>query len=136
MSDWNTSVIEEFRANEGRVGGPFQGAPMILVHHIGARTGTVRVSPLRYFPQDDGSMLVIASKGGAPDNPDWFHNIRANPHFEVEVGTETFEVDAEVLSPEERAEVWPAIVAEAPGFGEYEKKTDRVMPVLRLRRAG
>ena len=136
MSDWNKGVIEEFRTNEGRVGGPFEGAPMILIHHIGAKTGTERVSPLRYFPQDDGSMLVIASKAGAPDNPDWFHNIRANPRCDVEVGTETFTVDAEVLTPGERDAVWPAIVAKAPGFGAYERKTERVMPVLRLRRVG
>ena len=134
MSDWNTGVIEEFRANEGRVGGPFEGAAMILIHHVGARTGTVRVSPLRYFPQDDGSMLVVASKGGAPDNPDWFHNVRANHRFEVEVGTETFTVDAEVLTHEERAEVWPALVREAPGFGGYQDKTERIIPVVRLRR--
>ena len=87
MSDWNSGVIAEFRANEGKVGGYFEGAPMILLHHIGARSGTVRVTPLVYFPQDDGSMLVVASKGGAPTNPDWYHNVLANPRFEVEVGT-------------------------------------------------
>ena len=134
MGDFNAKVIEEFRANEGRVGGPFEGAAMILIHHVGARTGTVRVSPLRYFPQDDGSMLVVASKGGAPDNPDWFHNVRANPRFEVEVGTETFTVDAEELTHDERDEVWPALVAEAPGFGGYQDKTERIIPVVRLRR--
>ena len=104
MSDWNNGVIAEFRANEGRVGGYFEGAPMILLHHIGARSGTVRVTPLVYFPQDDGSMLVVASKGGAPTNPDWYHNVVAHPRFEVEVGTRTFTVDAEELSPAERAE--------------------------------
>lgn len=134
MSDFNARVIEEFRANGGRVGGPFQGAPMILVHHIGARTGSVRVSPLRCFPQDDGSLLVIASKGGAPTNPDWFHNVRANPRFDVEVGTETFTVDAAVLGTEERDAVWPALVAEAPGFGIYQDRADRLIPVVRLRR--
>ena len=134
MSDWNSGVIEEFRANGGKVGGYFKGAPMILLHHIGAKSGTVRVTPLVYFPQDDGSMLVVASKGGAPTNPDWYHNILANPRFEVEVGHETFTVDAEELAPTERAERWPAIVAERPGFGDYETKTTRVMPVLRLRR--
>jgi deazaflavin-dependent oxidoreductase (nitroreductase family) len=133
MSDWNEGVIAEFRANEGKVGGYFEGAPMILLHHIGARSGTVRVSPLVYFPQDDGSMLVVASKGGAPTNPDWYHNVVANPRFEVEVGTRTFLVDAEELSPAERAEAWPRIVAERPGFGDYETRTTRVMPVIRLR---
>ena len=135
MSDWNDGVIAEFRANEGRVGGYFEGAPMILLHHIGAKSGTVRVTPLVYFPQDDGSMLVVASKGGAPTNPDWYHNLMANPRFEVEVGTETFTVDAHELDPRRAGEAWPGIVAERPGFGDYETKTTRVIPVLRLRRA-
>jgi deazaflavin-dependent oxidoreductase (nitroreductase family) len=133
MSDWNDSVIAEFRANQGRVGGYFEGAPMILMHTIGARTGTVRVNPLVYFPEDDGTMLVVASKGGAPTNPDWYHNVVAHPRFEVEVGTRTFTVDATELDAEERPQVWARIVAERPGFGDYEKKTSRVMPVLRLR---
>lgn len=133
MSDWNNGVIDEFRANGGKVGGPFAGAPMILMHHVGAKSGTVRVTPVVYFPQEDGSMLVVASKGGAPTNPDWYHNLVAHPRFEVEVGTRTFAVDAQELGPAERAERWPAIVAERPGFGDYEKKTSRVIPVLRLR---
>ena len=133
MSDWNDGVIAEFRANEGRVGGYFKGAPMILLHHIGAKSGTVRVNPVVYFPQDDGSMLVVASKGGAPTNPDWYHNLRAHPRFEVEVGTRTFTVEASELSPAERATKWPEIVAARPGFGEYETKTSRTIPVLRLR---
>jgi deazaflavin-dependent oxidoreductase (nitroreductase family) len=134
MSDWNTKVIDEFHANEGRVGGYFAGAPMILIHHIGAKSGTVRVNPLVFFKQPDGSMLIVASKGGAPTNPDWYHNLKANPRFEVEVGTETFTVEAEELSLDERARVWPQIVRERPGFADYEKKTTRVMPVFRLRR--
>ena len=134
MSDWNDSVISEFRANQGRVGGYFQGAPMILLHHIGAKSGTVRVSPLVYFSQDDGTMLVVASKGGAPTNPDWYHNLKAHPRFEVEVGTETFTVEADELTTDERAQAWPGIVAERPGFGDYERKTTRVMPVFRLSR--
>ena len=133
MSDWNESVIAEFRANEGRVGGYFEGAPMILLHHVGARTGTVRVNPLVYFPQDDGSMLVVASKGGAPTNPDWYHNVLANPRFEVEVGTRTFTVEASELDGPERAVKWTEIVAARPGFGDYETKTSRTIPVLRLR---
>jgi len=133
MSDWNESVIAEFRANAGRVGGYFEGAPMILLHHIGARTGTVRVNPLVYFPQDDGSMLVVASKGGAPPTPDWYHNVVANPRFEVEVGTRTFTVEASELDGSERAAKWPEIVAARPGFGDYETRTSRTIPVLRLR---
>ncbi|HEV7173062.1 nitroreductase family deazaflavin-dependent oxidoreductase [Pedococcus sp.] len=134
MSDWNDGVIREFRANGGKVGGYFEGAPMILLHHVGAKSGTTRVSPLVYFPQADGTMLVVASKGGAPSNPDWYYNLKAHPRFEVEVGTETFPVEARELTPEERAEVWPGIVAERPGFGDYETKTTRVMPVFRLSR--
>lgn len=132
MSDWNTNVIEEFRANEGRVGGPFEGANMILINTVGARTGAVRTSPLVYFPQEDGSLLIVASKAGAPTNPDWYHNVLANPVFDVEVGTRRFPVEATELTPEERAEAWPRIVAAAPNFGDYERKTDRLIPVIRL----
>lgn len=135
MSDFNAGIIEEFRAHEGRVGGYFEGAPMILVHTLGAKSGLEHINPLRAFPQGDGSIIIIASKGGAPDNPDWFHNVKANPRFTVEFGTKTFPVEAEVLSREERDAIWPTLVAEAPGFGDYEKKTDRVIPVVRLRRA-
>jgi deazaflavin-dependent oxidoreductase (nitroreductase family) len=134
VSDWNDKIIAEFRANEGRVGGPFAGAPMILIHHIGARTGTERVAPLVYFPQDDGSLVIIASKGGAPTNPDWYHNLKANPKFDVEVGTETFPVVAEEVTGAERDELWRRVVAERPGFGEYQQKTTRTIPVLRLTR--
>ena len=134
MSGWNDHVIREFRENGGRVGGYFEGASMVLIHHIGAKTGTVRVTPLVCFPEEDGSMLIVASKGGAPNNPDWYHNVLANPRFDVEVGTETFPVVATPLDPEERAVQWRRIVAERPGFGDYETKTSRVMPVLRLRR--
>jgi deazaflavin-dependent oxidoreductase (nitroreductase family) len=136
VSAWNQKIIEEFRANEGRVGGPFEGAPMILVHHIGARTGTERVTPLVYFPEDDGAMLIVASKAGAPTNPDWYHNLKANPEVDVEVGTETFPVLATELPPEQRAPAWERIVAERPGFGEYEARAQgRTIPVIRLERA-
>jgi deazaflavin-dependent oxidoreductase (nitroreductase family) len=136
VSDWNQKIIEEFRANSGRVGGPFEGAPMILVHHIGARSGTERVTPLVYFPDDDGAMLIVASKAGAPTNPDWYHNLKSNPKVDVEVGTETFAVRTTELEPDERGRVWPRIVAAMPGFGEYEQKAaGRTIPVLRLERA-
>ena len=135
MSDWNTKIIEEFRANEGRVGGPFEGAPMILVHHIGAKSGTERVTPLVYFPEADGRMVIIASKAGAPTNPDWYHNLRANPKVDVEVGTETFPVEAAEVEGAEREEVWARVVARNPGFGEYQEKTTRVIPVVRLTRS-
>jgi deazaflavin-dependent oxidoreductase (nitroreductase family) len=132
--EWNQGIINEFRANEGRVGGQFEGAPMILIHHIGAKSGTERVAPLVYFPLDDGSLVIIASKGGAPTNPDWYHNVKANPKFTVEVGTETFPVHAAEVSGPERDEIWTRVVAERPGFGEYQQKTTRTIPVLRLTR--
>jgi deazaflavin-dependent oxidoreductase (nitroreductase family) len=134
MSDWNSRIVEEFRANEGKVGGPFEGAPMILVHHIGARSGTERVTPLVYFPDAD-RMLIVASKAGAPTNPDWYHNLRANPRVTVEVGTETFPVEVSEVEGPDRDEVWERIVARMPGFGEYQQRTSRRIPVLALRRA-
>lgn len=134
MSDWNDKVIEEFRANGGKVGGPFEGAPMILVHHVGARSGTERVTPLVTFPQDEGRYVIIASKAGAPTNPDWYHNLKANPKTDVEVGTETFPVEVAELQGEERESVWAEVKAASPGFAEYEKKTTRTIPVLRLTR--
>jgi deazaflavin-dependent oxidoreductase (nitroreductase family) len=109
---------------------------MVLVHHIGAKSGTERVAPLVYFPQPDGTMIIIASKGGAPTNPDWYHNIKANPKFDVEVGTDTFRVVAhEIEDDAERDEIWAKVVAERPGFGEYQEKTSRKIPVLLLARA-
>ena len=135
MSDWNTKIIEEFRANEGRVGGPFAGAPMIILHTIGAKSGREHETPLVYFPEDDGDMLVVGSAAGAPKHPAWFHNLRANPRFDVEVGTSTFPVDAAVLDGAERAQAWQRVVAVNPGFGDYQQKTDRVIPVILLTKA-
>ena len=135
MSDWNEKVIEEFRANGGKVGGPFEGAPMILVHHTGARSGTERVTPLVTFPQDDGRYVIIASKAGAPTNPDWYHNLRAHPRVDVEVGTETFPVQVTEAEGAEREGIWGRAVAAMPGFGEYQEKTTRTIPVLVLSRA-
>ena len=134
MSDWNTRIIEEFRANDGRVGGPFAGAPMILIHHTGARSGTERVNPLVYFPDGD-RFVVIASAGGAPRNPDWYHNLKAHPRTTVEVGAETFAVDVQELTGDERSAVWQRVVAAMPGFGAYQEKTTRQIPVLALTRA-
>lgn len=131
--EWNQRVIAEFRANEGRVGGPFDGAPMILVHHVGLRTGTVRVSPLVWFP-DGERMLVVASKGGAPENPAWYHNLRAHPRVEVEVRAEMFTVEATEVRRDERDALWTGTVAQRPGFGGYQERTDRVIPVVALRR--
>lgn len=135
MSDFNAKVIEEFRANEGRVGGYFEGAPMVLLHTVGAKSGEKRVSPLVYFPGEDGTLTIVASAGGAPKHPAWYHNLKAAPDATVEVGTETFPVVARELGPDERTPVWERIVAERPGFGEYQTKTDRTIPVVVLQRA-
>lgn len=135
FQDFNRNVIEEFRRNGGKVGGQFEGAPMILVHHIGARTGAERVNPMAYFTDGD-RMLIVASKGGAPTNPDWYHNLKAHPRTEVEVGTDRFPVGVTELTGDERSAVWERIVAAMPGFGEYQRNTDRTIPVLALTRTG
>ncbi len=130
-TDFNAKIIEEFRANEGRVGGMFEGAPLLLLHHTGARTGQNRVNPLAY--QRDGDRYVIfASKAGAPTNPDWYHNLKANPDVTVEVGTETIKAVAEEASGEERERLFRAQAERVPQFAEYERRADRVIPVMIL----
>ncbi|MEX2458529.1 MAG: nitroreductase family deazaflavin-dependent oxidoreductase [Actinomycetota bacterium] len=135
MADWNASIIEEFRTNEGRVGGPFEGRPILLLHHFGARSGTERVSPLAYQDLGDGSVAVFGSKGGSDTNPDWFHNLVANPKAIVEVGTETLDVVARVAEGEERERIWEAQKRLMPGFATYEERTTRQIPVVILDRA-
>jgi deazaflavin-dependent oxidoreductase (nitroreductase family) len=130
--DWNRNVIEEFRANGGQVRA-FRHQPLLLLTHTGARTGVPRTNPLAYFADDD-RYVIIASKGGAPNNPDWYHNLLANPSATVEIGTETFAVTAEESSPEERERLWAMITDRNPAFGEYERTTDRTIPVMILRR--
>ena len=136
MSDWNAHTITEFRANEGRVGGVFEGAPIVLAHHRGRNSGRERVTPMMYLPDetDPDVIYVFASKGGAPTNPAWYHNLRANPVFPVEVGTETFEVRARVAEGEEREGIWSRQKQLMPGFAEYEQKTSRQIPVVILER--
>ena len=131
--DWNKGVIEEFRANGGRVGGPFEGRPILLLHHKGARTGTERVNPVAYQAVGD-DFAVFASKGGSPTNPDWYHNIVANPETSVEVGTETIPVVAHVAQGEERERIWSKQKANWSGFADYEQKTTRQIPVIVLQR--
>jgi deazaflavin-dependent oxidoreductase (nitroreductase family) len=133
MSDWNERIIAEFRANEGKVGGNFEGAPLLLLHSTGARTGKERVSPMMYQAVGH-SFAVFASKAGADTNPDWFHNLKASPEARIEVGTETLEVTARVLSVGERAPIWEEQKARYPGFADYEANTDRVIPVVMLDR--
>lgn len=136
MDDWNTKVIAEFRENGGKVGGPFEGAPMVLVHHTGAKSGTERVTPLMYRPDVGGRIVIFASKAGAPDNPDWFHNLVANPDTTIEVGEETdVAVRATVLEGDERDRIWEAQKSEVPQFAEYEKTAGgRQIPVIALDR--
>ena len=134
MNDFNQQIIEEFRANHGKLGGGFAGAPMLLLHSTGAKSGKERVNPLAY--QADGDHYVVfASKGGAPTNPDWFHNVRANPRVTVELGDETFPADARVAEGEEHDRLWSRQKAIMPGFADYETKTTRVIPVVVLERA-
>lgn len=130
-SDGNTKIIEEFRANGGKVGGPFEGAPLLLLHTKGAKTGLERVNPVMYRQLPDG-VAVFASKAGAPDNPDWYHNVLANPQVSAEIGTGTTEFTARVASPEERQPIWDAQKADYPGFADYERKTTRQIPVVIL----
>ena len=132
-NDWNRTVIEEFRANCGRVGGMFEGSPLLLLHHAGARTGIRRVSPLMYQDVPNG-YAIFASKGGADTNPDWYHNVVANPGTDVEIGTETIPVLARVAQGEERTRIWSRQKSDYPQFEDYESKTLRVIPVVVLER--
>jgi deazaflavin-dependent oxidoreductase (nitroreductase family) len=132
MSDWNSGIIEEFRANEGRVGGPFEGRPILLLHHTGARSGIERVNPLAYQALEGGGWAVFASKGGAPSNPDWYHNLKANPRARIEVGTEAHDVVARVAESDERERIWSRQIEVMPAFGEYEQRSGRQIPVVIL----
>jgi len=132
VSDWNENIIEEFRANGGKVGGMFEGAPLVLLHHVGAKTGTERVTPLMYQTVDDG-YAVFASKAGADDNPDWYYNVTANGETTAEIGTQTVAVVARVAEGEEHDRIWTKQKREWPQFAEYEEKTARtVFPVVIL----
>src|ERR1700760_1247619 len=129
--DLNARIIEEFHANEGRVGGPFEGATLLLLHHVGAKSGKDRTNPLVYN-RDGNRYVVFASKAGAPTNPDWYHNLKANPNVTIEVGTDTIEVTASEASGDERDRLFGAQVERSPQFGEYQSKTERAIPVILL----
>ncbi len=130
-NDFNEQIIAEFRANEGRVGGPFEGSPLLLLHHVGAKSGVERVNPLAY--QLDGDRYVIfASKGGAPSDPGWYHNLKAHPNVSIEVGTHTLEVTAGEAEEEERERLFRAQAERIPVFAEYAQKAGRVIPVMIL----
>jgi len=133
MTDWNTQIIQEFRANGGKVGGPFEGAALLLLHSVGARSGQERVHPMMYLAVGN-SFAVFASKAGADTNPDWYHNLLAHPEASIEVGTETMKVTMRVLDDEERDPLWLEQKTRYPGFAEYEAKTSRRIPVVMLDR--
>ena len=138
MTDWNQQIIEEFRANDGRVGGAFEGAPLLLLHAFGRKTGTERVNPLMYLP-DEGRWVVFASKGGHPAHPDWFLNLEAHPDVAIEVGSETIPVHARaVREGSERDELYARQVVRRPQFGDYEVKAQghRTIPIAVLERRG
>lgn len=132
---FNEQIIDEFRANGGVVGGPFAGASMVLLTTTGAKSGQPRVMPLVYFPDGD-RVLIVASKGGAPTNPDWYYNLVANPDVTLEIGAETFPAHATVVAEPERTQLFERIATSNPGFGEYQKKTTRTIPVIALERSG
>ena len=134
-NDWNSSIIKEFHDNGGKVGGPFEGRTLLLLHSKGARSGQTRINPLAYMVEGD-RFIVFASKSGAPTNPDWYHNLIANPEVTIEVGAETLPARATILEGEERDRMWARVVELMPGFGDYEKKTDRTIPAIALERIG
>ena len=134
-ADFNDQIIEEFRANEGRVGGTFEGSPLLLLHHTGAKSGKSRINPLGYL-SDGGRYVVFASKGGAPTNPDWYHNLKAHPNVTIEVGTDTIDVVASEATGEERERLYRTKAESVPQLAEYEKQTERVIPVIVLTPTG
>ncbi len=133
VNDWNRKIIDEFRANGGKVGGQFEGAPLLLLHSTGAKSGVERVNPMMYQAVGD-DLVVFASFAGAPTNPAWYHNLVAHPRATVEVGTESVAVEARTATGEERERIWSAQKAAYPGFAEYETKTTRQIPVVILER--
>ena len=133
LNEWNRGVIEEFRANKGKVGGRFEGRPMVLLHTVGAKSGAERTNPLVYLP-DGERMVIFASKAGAPTNPEWFHNLKANPNVTLEVGEESFAARASVVEGPERDRLFATMVERAHQFAEYQSMTERVIPVVALER--
>jgi deazaflavin-dependent oxidoreductase (nitroreductase family) len=133
LHNWNQGIIDEFRANEGRVGGPFEGAPVLLLTSTGAKSGRPHTTPAVYYQEGD-TIYVFASKGGASTNPDWYHNLATHRKATIEVGTEKFDVDAEVLTGAERDRVYSAQSALRPQFAAYQQNTTRTIPVVGLRR--
>lgn len=136
MPDFNQQIIDRFRANQGQVGPPFEGARLLLLTTTGARTGTRHTTPVGYLPGDSGTLFVIASAGGAPAHPAWYHNLRANPRVTIEDGMFTREADARILQGGERDEIFARAVEADPGWAEYQAGTERVIPVVALTPVG
>ena len=134
MSDWNQHIIDEFHANDGRVGGSYEGRTLLLLHHTGAKSGIERINPLAYQRLSADSVAVFASKGGAPTTPDWFYNLVAHPDVTVEIGTESYSAHARVAEGAEREPIWEQQKKDWTGFAEYEEKTKgiREIPVVVL----
>ncbi len=130
-ADFNAKIIDEFHANEGRVGGMFEKMPLLLLHHIGAKSGRALVNPLAYA-RDDGRYVIFASKGGAPTNPDWYHNLKAHPNVTIEVGSDRFDAVASEATAEERERLFRVQAEHLPQFAEYEQKAGRTIPVMLL----
>jgi deazaflavin-dependent oxidoreductase (nitroreductase family) len=131
-SDFTQSVIAEFRANKGRVGGELASTPIVLIHHLGVRTRAERVTPVAYTSLPDGRLVIAASNGGSPTHPAWYHNLKAHPTIEVELGTETFTALAKEVTGAVRAELWTELIAGTPTLGEFQAKTTRQIPLLTL----
>jgi deazaflavin-dependent oxidoreductase (nitroreductase family) len=132
-NDWNRQVIEQFRANGGKVGGMWEGRPLLLLTTTGAKSGQRRINPMMYL-RDGDRLLVFASKGGSPTNPDWYHNLRAHPEVTVEVGNESYAAIATPITGEERDRIYAKWAQMYPQFGEYQKRTTRKIPVVALER--
>jgi deazaflavin-dependent oxidoreductase (nitroreductase family) len=132
ISERNQKIVDEFRANGGKVGGHFEGRTLLLLHTVGAKSKEERINPVAYV-KDGDCFVVIASKGGSPTNPSWFYNIKAHPHLKVEVGTQTIPVFATITTEPERSRLYDKMVEMMPGFAEYRTKTTRVIPVITLR---
>ena len=130
-NDWNRTIVEEFRANAGKVGGPFDGAPLLLLHTTGARSGRERVNPMMYLDLG-GPVAVFASKAGAPTHPDWYHNLLANPEVSAEIGSEARRFRARTVTGDERERIWTQQTHDYPRFADYATKTDREIPVVVL----
>lgn len=132
FQDWNAKIIAEFRSNDGKVGGNFEGAPLLLLHHTGARSGQARITPMMYQDLGEGRVAVFASKAGADTHPAWYHNLTAHPQVSAEIGTDTCTFTARTAAGDERTSIWEKQKADFPGFAGYEAATTREIPVVIL----